>query len=68
MVKVVLLLKCHGGGKIKLHVIVTSSLDGGKRLDLLSGRFIPGEGALIPLIRKLGGPRASLRAVGNESL
>jgi hypothetical protein len=41
-------MKTYGEMDVELHSFLTSAVDGGVWLVSRSGRFIPGEGALVP--------------------
>jgi hypothetical protein len=38
-------MKAYGGVDVQIHILLTSALDGGEWLALLSGRFTPRERA-----------------------
>jgi len=48
---------CRGGGEAKLHLCLTSALDGAEVSTPRLGRFIAGKEPRYPMKRILGGPQ-----------
>jgi hypothetical protein len=55
--------KAYGKMEVQFHEFFGSELDGGKCCVSHSYRFNPGKGPPIPVKRRLGGPRPSLKAL-----